>query len=119
AWVEHLPRERFVGLLKLLVAGGGVLVGNSSAGLIECAAIRVPVVNVGPRQAGRERAGNTVEVEAPTGEGVARAIASARTLDLSGLAHPYGDGGASTRIALALAGFEVRSPGFTRKRNAF
>ena len=31
---EHLPRPRFVGMLKRL-AGGGVLAGNSSSGLIQ------------------------------------------------------------------------------------
>ena len=37
----HLPRERWIGLLKR----AGVIVGNSSAGLIECPALGMPCVN--------------------------------------------------------------------------
>jgi GDP/UDP-N,N'-diacetylbacillosamine 2-epimerase (hydrolysing) len=39
-----------------------VLVGNSSAGIIEAASFGTPVVNVGPRQLGRERSGNVTDV---------------------------------------------------------
>lgn len=74
--VEHLPRARFVGLLKWMAARGVPLVGNSSAGLIECAALGVPVVNLGPRQAGRERAGNVLDV--PMGPGGPPAVPSVR-----------------------------------------
>lgn len=118
-WVEHLPRDQFVGLLKHLAATRAPLVGNSSAGLIECAALGVPVVNAGPRQLGRERGANVVEASEPAASSIAGAIRAARQLDLSGRAHPYGDGRAAGRIASALAGADVRSPGFLRKRNAY
>lgn len=48
---RHVPAEAFY---RLLLAAQG-LVGNSSVGLRECAALGVPVVNVGTRQDGRER----------------------------------------------------------------
>ena len=38
---------------------GGILVGNSSSGIIEASYFNIPVVNVGIRQEGRE-AGNNV-----------------------------------------------------------
>ena len=53
---EHLPRETFLSILNSAKA----IVGNSSAGLIEAAALRVPCVNIGPRQAGREKPKNVV-----------------------------------------------------------
>ncbi|MBL9148494.1 MAG: UDP-N-acetylglucosamine 2-epimerase (hydrolyzing) [Phycisphaerae bacterium] len=53
----HLPRPEFVGLLRRV----RLLAGNSSAGLIEAAALGVRVLNVGTRQVGRERAGNVVD----------------------------------------------------------
>ncbi len=99
---EHLPRERFVGLLKRLGASGGVLVGNSSAGLIEAAALRVPAVDVGPRQNGREHAGNVVRCAERT-EAVAAALRAAERLDLSAMAHPFGDGRSGVRAAAAIA----------------
>ena len=55
---SHLPRAVFVGLLKRLAdprsgpAGArGAMIGNSSAGLIEAAAVGLPAVDVGRRQA--------------------------------------------------------------------
>ena len=41
---------------------GGLLVGNSSSGIIEAASMGVPVVNIGDRQAGRERNVNVIDV---------------------------------------------------------
>ena len=40
-----------------------VLVGNSSSGIIEAASFGIPVINIGSRQAGRERSANTVDIE--------------------------------------------------------
>lgn len=116
---DHLPRAEFVGLLKRLATSGGVLVGNSSAGLIEAAALRCPVVNIGPRQGGRERPDNVVHVAEPRAESLADAITRARTADQSRLVHPYGDGTAGRHIAAALAETDPHSPGFLRKRNAY
>lgn len=112
---SHLPRAAFVGLLKRLAASRGVLVGNSSAGLIEAAALRCPVVDVGPRQAGRERVGNVVAVAREAREEVGPALARAQALNLADLRHPYGDGRAGERIADILASCEP----MRRKRNTY
>ncbi len=111
---EHLARDAFVGLLRRLAtmdgARGGVLVGNSSAGLIEAAALRLPVVDVGSRQHGRERAGNAVHA-GESAEDVRGALARARALDRSRLTHPYGDGRAGEAIARILATLDPHAPG--------
>lgn len=117
--VPHLPRSRFVGLLKRLANEGGVLLGNSSAGLIECAALRVPVVDIGPRQGGRERAGNVIHIDAPTADALRAVIEQARVLDLTDLPHPYGDGRTGERVARLLAEIDPSQPGYLRKRNAY
>lgn len=128
AWAraEHLERPRFLALLRRLASSGGVLVGNSSAGLIEAAAIRLPVVNVGPRQDGRERAHNCLDVplDAPNLEdAIAQAIDHARTMDRAPLTHPFGDGHAGERIARAMAAQPPRgTPAYRtllRKRNSY
>jgi UDP-hydrolysing UDP-N-acetyl-D-glucosamine 2-epimerase len=96
--IEHLPRERFLSLLK----GARAIVGNSSAGLIEAAALRVPCVNIGTRQNGREKPRNVIDC----GYGkdpVARSINKALRLDLRRMRHPYGDGRTGQRIADRLA----------------
>ncbi|MFG0273943.1 MAG: UDP-N-acetylglucosamine 2-epimerase, partial [Phycisphaerales bacterium] len=86
----HLARAQFVALLRRLAGSGGALVGNSSAGLIEAAALRCPVVDIGARQGGRERPGHVVHTDDDAPEAVARALREALTLDLSDLGHPYG-----------------------------
>jgi UDP-hydrolysing UDP-N-acetyl-D-glucosamine 2-epimerase len=113
--VEHLPRPRFVGLLKRL-AGSGVMVGNSSSGLIEAAVLGVRVVDIGPRQNGRERPANVVHAESESADGVKAAVAKALALKPDPSAHPYGDGKAGQRAAAALASIDPRDPRLVRKR---
>ncbi|MBC7835117.1 MAG: UDP-N-acetylglucosamine 2-epimerase [Phycisphaerales bacterium] len=117
---EHLPRAVWLSLLKRMSVRGGVLVGNSSAGLIEAAALGVNVVNVGPRQAGRERGANALDVplrEEGLMEAVAGALAVALQRGRPPTVHPYGDGRAGERIAAELAAREGRM--MLRKRNTY
>ena len=47
-----------------LLRHAGVLVGNSSSGMIESTSLKIPAINVGIRQQGREYAGNVLNVPA-------------------------------------------------------
>ena len=82
------------------------LVGNSSSGIMEAASFALPVVNVGVRQQGRERARNVIDAPA---ESVAicaalqRALSPAFRKSLAGMTNPYGDGSAAQTIARVLA----------------
>ncbi|MGH7213449.1 MAG: UDP-N-acetylglucosamine 2-epimerase [Tepidisphaeraceae bacterium] len=68
--LRDVSRDVFLGLLH----DAAVLVGNSSSGIIEAASFGMPVVDVGPRQLGRERGENVTAV--PYGkEPVRRAVA--------------------------------------------
>lgn len=115
---EHVDRRTFVGLLKRLARAtdddAGILVGNSSAALIEAAALRLPAVDVGQRQAGRERATNVVHIDraADLGTGIALALAKNR----ASIVHPYGEGHAGEGIARVLAANDLRDPKLLRKR---
>jgi UDP-hydrolysing UDP-N-acetyl-D-glucosamine 2-epimerase len=115
----HMPREKFIGLLKRIGGAGGLLVGNSSAALIEAAALKVPAVDIGPRQAGRERAGNVVTSAGETPDQVARAIDAAIKIDRARITHPYGDGHAGERIAAIIASTNPHAEGLLRKRNQY
>ncbi len=119
AFAEHLPRESFIGALRRLAAAGGALVGNSSAGLIEAAAIPVATLDIGPRQHGREHAENIVHIDTPTANTVREVFERARSIKLTTLRHPYGDGRSGERIASTLATFDPREPGFIRKHNTY
>ncbi len=131
-YFNQLPRTQFISLLKRLaiprsVAGietRGVLVGNSSAGLIECAAIGLPVLNIGPRQSGRERADNVVDVGFRRSNlwsvgPLEGALLRARFRVRPSGNHPYGDGRAGPRIAALLARTDPHSPGVLRKHNTY
>ena len=54
--VKSLPRADFLSCLQ----SASLLVGNSSAGIIEAPFLATPSVNVGPRQQGRLRGGSAV-----------------------------------------------------------
>jgi UDP-hydrolysing UDP-N-acetyl-D-glucosamine 2-epimerase len=117
---EHLPRPEFIGLLRRVRA----IVGNSSAGLIECAALGVPCVNIGPRQAGRERPANVIDAPLPAagdGSAVASALARGLAQPPGRVEHPYGDGregGAGGRAARVLAEFDARRHALAKRNTS-
>jgi len=119
--LDHLPRAEFIALLKRLAAVRGVLVGNSSAGLIEAAALGVRAVNIGPRQDGRERTGNVADIKLKSLDMLAAAVMRARSASRLQPSKTYGDGRAGERIAklLARTSLDPRSQGLLRKRNAY
>jgi UDP-hydrolysing UDP-N-acetyl-D-glucosamine 2-epimerase len=87
-----------------LMASAEALVGNSSAALVEAPYLRLPAVNVGRRQEGRERDSNVIEAD-PLVASITAAIERARspefaaTLDGGGR---LGDGRAAERIVEVL-----------------
>lgn len=114
--VRHLPRDEFTGLLCRLGDSGGVMVGNSSAALIEAAALRVPAVDVGRRQEGRERGSNVVRADEETAACVRAAIDRARSIDRLSITHPFGAGRTGPRVAEILASRNPADPDLLRKR---
>ena len=95
---DHLPRGQFLSLL----AGCKAIVGNSSAGLIEAAALKTPAVNLGDRQAGREKPNSVIDAK-HNKTATQRAIKQAFAMKAGSLRHPYGDGKAGIKIAELLA----------------
>ena len=57
--ISHAPIEDFVQLM----ANSSCMIGNSSAGIREAASFKVPVVNIGERQRGRERNSNIFDTK--------------------------------------------------------
>jgi len=82
-----------------------LLMGNSSSGIMEAASFALPVVNIGLRQYGRERARNILDAEPNTKsilEKVAAASSPSFRESLKGMINPYGDGHAAERIVRVL-----------------
>jgi UDP-hydrolysing UDP-N-acetyl-D-glucosamine 2-epimerase len=113
--LSNLRRTEFIGLLKH--PSIRAIVGNSSAGLIECAALGVRAVNIGSRQGGRERADNVRDVVAGDGAALARELDALGAWRPSG-SHPYLAGGASDKIAEVLGTCDL-SRHCLAKRNTF
>jgi UDP-hydrolysing UDP-N-acetyl-D-glucosamine 2-epimerase len=85
-----------------------VMLGNSSSGVIEAAYFGLPVVNIGDRQRGRERSGNTIDVDESrqaVAAGLDQALSEPFRKRCAKLPNVYGDGKASERIAKAIADF--------------
>ncbi len=118
---HHLPRESFIALLRRVARKhGGFLIGNSSAGLIEAAALGVRVVNVGTRQAGREQGSNVVDLVLPYPDELPMLLRRLRRVPAGRLkSHPFGDGHSGPRIARLLASTDPHDPALLRKRNTY
>jgi len=82
------------------------MIGNSSSGIMEAASFALPVVNVGIRQQGRERARNIMDVPADSTaiiRALKRALNPSFRSRLRGMTNPYGNGTAAKTIARILS----------------
>ena len=97
----NLDHRTYLSLLK----HAGVLVGNSSSGIIESTSLEVPAVNIGIRQRGREHAANVIDVPAKKDTIVAavrRALTPGFRASIRKLKSPYGDGYAAKVVVKVL-----------------
>ncbi|UZH54859.1 UDP-N-acetylglucosamine 2-epimerase (hydrolyzing) [Salinimicrobium tongyeongense] len=94
-----------IDFLKLL-KNAKALIGNSSAGLRECAYLGVPVVNIGNRQHRRSRAQNVTDVDYNR-EQILKATENALIREHYPSSELYGDGNAGEKIAEILATVEL------------
>lgn len=110
----HIPRQQFIALLRRV----RMIVGNSSAGLVECAALGVPCVNIGPRQSGRQAPANVITVKTWEFGEIDMALERASARKHETVRQPYGDGHAGERVAAVLAEFDpTKYP--LNKRNTY
>ena len=101
-FLRDVPRPIFLGLMR----DAAVMAGNSSAGVIEAASFGTPVVDVGPRQKGRERSANVVHC-GHRRAAIRRAVRAALTAGRFTGPNVYGGGGAGVKIANALADVQI------------
>jgi len=106
---KSLPFEDYLGLMKT----ASVMVGNSSSGIIEAPSFKLPVVNIGTRQKGRERAGNIIDVPYKKEEikdAIQRALHDEKFRErVNRCISPYGDGKASGKIVEILSGIRINN----------
>lgn len=114
---QSLPRQEYLGLM----AAADVMIGNSSSGIIESPSFDLPVVDIGPRQDGRERAANVRSVPHDT-ELIQKAIFdSLEDQSIQQRAeeceNPYEYGGAGKEIAKKLAELEINGKLLRKESN--
>jgi len=95
---KHINYRDYLGLMNV----ANIIIGNSSAGIIEAPSFGLPAVNIGTRQKGRERAKNVIDVGYSKSEirrGIEKGLFDKEFLKrIKKIKNPYGDGKTSQRI---------------------
>lgn len=103
----NLVHSEYVNLLR----HADVLIGNSSSGIIEAPFIKLPVVNIGSRNVGREHGRNIIYVPAKKGEiieAIKKALYDKKFLkEVKRGKTPFGDGRVSRRIIKILKEIKI------------
>jgi len=94
----HIERRDFLGLMNIC----DVMVGNSSAGIVELPSFKKPFVYIGTRQKNRLKTENVIDVGYSRDkiiEGIKRALYDEEfRKKLKSIKNPYGNGKASSKI---------------------
>ena len=103
----NIPFEDFLNLLKYT----DVMVGNSSSGIMEAPSFKVPVVNVGTRQNGRECSTNLLNVSYNEEEiymAIHKSLYDESYInEVNKCINPYGDGKTGKRIVEILESLTI------------
>ena len=112
---KNLPAQTYWGLLKT----ADLMLGNSSSGIMESPSLKLPCINIGIRQLGREQARNIIDVSANEYEidqTIDKALSTEFRNSLNELVNPYGDGNASELISRVLTNLTI-DDNFLFKKN--
>lgn len=104
---KNISRKLYLGVMN----AADVMVGNSSSGIIEAPSFKLPFINIGTRQQGRQRAGNVIDVPYNR-EKIKEAIKYVLSnkdlrFALAGVKNPYDWGMSGPQIARILATIEI------------
>ena len=104
--IKNLGQKGYLSAMKY----ARLMIGNSSSGIIESASFKLPVVNIGNRQAGRFKPANVIDCDCSQ-EAISRAVNEALSDEFQNyivdLESPYGDGETSMRIVKILKSIDL------------
>lgn len=104
---KSLSHKEYLSFMRMAT----VMVGNSSSGIIEAPSFGLPVVNIGTRQEGRQRAENIIDVNYCKEEiknAIQKAVYDKEFREkVSKIKNFYGDGKAGIRIANILSRLKI------------
>jgi len=98
---KSIPRSDYLGLLK----NCGLIIGNSSSGIIEGSYFEIPVINIGIRQMNREIGKNVINLQNDSIQSIEKAILKSlkrKKYRIFQKEKIYGNGNASTKIVRIL-----------------
>jgi len=99
--IKNLGQKGYLSAMKY----AQLMVGNSSSGIVESASFKLPVVNIGDRQAGRFKPINIIDcpcAEESIIQAINQALSDKFKQSIAELDSPYGDGNTSIRIVKIL-----------------
>lgn len=102
----NVPRQDYAGLMRV----ADVIVGNSSSGIIEAPTFKLPAVNIGNRQKGRQRSSNVIDAGYKASEitkAIKKAVSPAFKKIVARCVNPYGDGKSAKRIVKILESLPI------------
>ena len=103
---KNIERKEFLSLLKK----SDLIIGNSSSGIIESPIFKVPAINIGDRNKGRECAENIINVPHEY-TAIKKAIIKCLSVEFKevcqNIKNPYGDGHASEKIVKILEDLQI------------
>lgn len=112
--VTSLGQFRYINLMR----HSDVVIGNSSSGIVEAPALKIPTVNVGNRQLGRLKATSVIDCDERC-EDIVSSINQALSQEFKSTTAStvslYGDSDASVRIKNILGNFEFPASGVLAK----
>lgn len=104
---KNITHKDYLSLMRV----ASVIIGNSSGGLTEAPSFKLPAVNIGTRQQGREQAGNVINVNYDKNEikkAVQKALYDERFKErVKKCKNPYGQGKANERIVRILSSIKI------------
>lgn len=107
----HVVRSFGADWFPTALEHAGLMVGNSSGGIIEAASFALPVVDIGDRQKGRSHGGNVIHCGRDRSE-IRRALEAAaapRFRERAAAPNIYGDGRGAERVIVALRALDRAS----------
>ena len=104
---KSIPHKEYLSLMKIV----SVMVGNSSSGIVEALSFGLPVVNIGSRQEGRQRAENVIDLDYDKEElkaAIKKALYDEDFREkVKNCESPFGDGKVGPRVADILSNIKI------------
>ena len=108
-WYPSLPTDIFINLYRNVSA----LIGNSSSGIHETPTMKIPAINIGNRQQGRERSLNVIDVPNDKNKIIAAINMSLNDTQflerVKNIKNPYGEGNSSEKIVKILKNISLEN----------